>query len=84
MENVQVKTANYQSLHTTVNTWLNSEHVCLILKISVRTLVTYRQRGILPFSQIGRKIYYKASDIEEYLERHYIKANYQKVGEYGN
>ena len=51
-----------------------------MLMISKRTLQTYRDRGILPFSQISRKIYYKASDIDEYLDRHYIKANYQKGG----
>lgn len=60
--------------------WLTSDDVCKILLISKRTLVSYRAYGTIPFSQIGRKIYYKASDIDDYLERHYIKANYQKRG----
>jgi len=64
--------------YTIATTWLDSEQVCSLLRISVRTLVNYRQKGILPYSQIFRKIYYKASDIEEYLERHYVKAEYQK------
>lgn len=58
--------------------WLSSEEVCHVLMISNRTLQSYRDRGILPFAQIGRKIYYKSSDIEEYLDQHYIKSNYQK------
>jgi excisionase family DNA binding protein len=60
--------------------WLSSEEVCHLLMISKRTIQSYRDRGILPFAQIGRKIYYKASDIDEYLDHHYIKAVYQKGG----
>jgi MerR family transcriptional regulator, repressor of the yfmOP operon len=59
------------------NKWLSSEEVCHLLMISKRTLQTYRDRGMLPFAQIGRKIYYKASDIDEYLNLHYVKSNYQ-------
>jgi excisionase family DNA binding protein len=59
---------------------LSSDDVCNLLQVSKRTLQNYRDRGIIPFSQIGRKIYYKASDIEEYLSNHYIRAYYQKGG----
>ena len=64
--------------------WLSSEEVCYLLMISKRTLQSYRDRGILPFAQIGRKLYYKASDIQAYLELHYIKANYQKENHNAN
>ena len=40
--------------------WLSSDDVCRILRISKRTLQNYRDNRILPFSQVGRKIYYKA------------------------
>jgi MerR family transcriptional regulator, repressor of the yfmOP operon len=62
------------------NKWLSSDEVCHLLRISKRTLQSYRDHGILPFAQIGRKIYYKASDIDEYLNQHYIRARYQKEG----
>ncbi len=52
--------------------WLDNEDVCEILKISKRALQNYRGKGMLPFSQIGNKIYYKASDIEKHLENNYI------------
>lgn len=61
--------------------WLSSEDVCHLLMISKRTLQSYRDRGTLPFAQIGRKIYYKASAIDDYLEAHYITARVQKGGE---
>ena len=61
-----------------IGKWLSIEDVCRLLMISKRTLQSYRDRGILPFVQISRKIYFKASDLDDYMERHYIKANYQK------
>ena len=48
--------------------------------ISKRTLQNYRDRGILPFAQIGRKIYYKATDLDEFLESHHVRASFQKGG----
>lgn len=54
--------------------WLDIQDVCELLHISKRTLQSYRDRGILPFSQIGAKIYYKASDIQKHLEKHYKPA----------
>jgi excisionase family DNA binding protein len=63
-----------------IQKWLSNDDVCHLLMISKRTLQSYRDNGILPFAQIGRKIYYKASDIDDYLEAHYIKSSYQKEG----
>jgi excisionase family DNA binding protein len=60
--------------------WLSSEEVCHLLSISKRTLQSYRDRSILPYAQIGRKIYYKASDIDDYLDAHYIPLNVKKGG----
>ena len=44
--------------------WLDNQDVCLILNISKRTLQTYRDNGMLPYSQINHKIYYKPNDIK--------------------
>ena len=49
--------------------WLDNKQVCELLKISRRTLQTYRDTGKLPFSQIGRKCYYKATDIEQFINQ---------------
>ncbi len=54
--------------------WLDIQDVCELLHVSKRTLQSYRDKGILPFSQIGAKIYYKASDIQKHLEKHYKPA----------
>lgn len=54
--------------------WLDIQETCQLLKISKRTLQSYRDNGILSFSQIAGKIYFRAADIEEHLKKHYIKA----------
>jgi excisionase family DNA binding protein len=57
------------------DTWLDIQEVCFLLKISKRTLQTYRDKGVLPFSQVNGKIYFKASDIQKHLEYNYRKVN---------
>jgi len=49
--------------------WLNNGEVCEILKISPRTLQSYRDNGILPYSQIGHKCYYRVEDVEQIINR---------------
>jgi excisionase family DNA binding protein len=53
--------------------WMDNQDVCELLHISKRTLQHYRDSGKLPFSQIGAKIYYKASDIDAFLQSNYTK-----------
>ncbi len=55
--------------------WLDNQDVMLLLKISKRTLQSYRDERKVPFSQVGNKIYYKASDIEKFLKKNYQKIN---------
>ncbi len=42
--------------------------VCKLLNVSRRTLQNMRDNQTIKFRKAGRKIYYKARDIEEYLE----------------
>jgi hypothetical protein len=53
--------------------WLDIQEACSLLKVSKRTLQSYRNNKILPFSQIAGKIYFKASDIQLHLEKNYHK-----------
>ena len=54
--------------------WLDVSETCQVLKVSKRTLQNYRDNGILPFSQISGKIYFRAADIEEHLKKHMVEA----------
>lgn len=64
----EVKKLNTQNNPGFKEKWLVSDEVCLQLNISKRTLQNIRDQKTIPFSKIGKKIYYKASDIEKYLE----------------
>ena len=74
LDNLNKKIDAKNSPNPLNQTWLDIQDTCLLLKISKRTLQSYRDNGILPFSQIGGKIYFRANDIEEHLNRHYNKA----------
>ena len=41
-----------------------------IMNISKRTCQIWRDKNVIPYSQIGAKIYYKLSDILTLLENH--------------
>jgi hypothetical protein len=51
--------------------WLDNQDVMRALHISPRTLQTLRTNGILPFSRIGNKIYYRRQDILKILSDNY-------------
>ncbi len=59
--------------------WLTVEETCNYLNVSKRTLQSYRDNGILPFSQIGGKIYFEVSDLKTYLQKHYKPAFQNKT-----
>lgn len=42
--------------------------MCLAVKITKRTLQTYREKKIIPYTNVGGKYFYKESDIAAYLE----------------
>jgi hypothetical protein len=52
-----------------IEQWLNNREACELLKISQRTLQSYRDTGILPYSQIGHKCYYRVSDVEKLINQ---------------
>lgn len=54
--------------------WLDNQELMQLLKVSKRTAQHYRDSGLISFSQVGNKIYYKLSDVEELLKSHYNKA----------
>ena len=54
--------------------YLTDKEVSAWLKVSRRTLQDYRNNGILPYTQVGGKILYRASDIEKTLMKGYKEA----------
>ena len=51
--------------------YLSDKDLSQLLKISRRSLQDYRTKGKIPFYRVGGKILYRASDIENFLEKRY-------------
>ena len=58
--------------------WLDNQEVCDVLRINKKTLQAYRNKGILPFSRIKNKLFYKPEDVEKVLQSYY-HANSKKL-----
>lgn len=51
--------------------YLTGREVCQRLFVSPRTWQDYRDKGIIPYTQIAGKILYKLSDINRLLQENY-------------
>lgn len=49
--------------------WLTSKDMSELLGISLRTLQTYRDKGMIPYTQIGNKLYYNSTEIRQVLNK---------------
>ena len=58
-----------------LDTLLDGQDVMMKLHISPRTLQTLRTNGTIPYTRIGRKIYYFRQDIERLLKDNYVMFN---------
>jgi excisionase family DNA binding protein len=50
---------------------MSEREVALYLKVSARTIVNWRQRGIIPFFRIGRTIRYSREQVDRALMNRY-------------
>jgi excisionase family DNA binding protein len=71
---LQIKEAlNHKHEDDLSSAYIESKKVPKLLGISLKTWQTYRDKGIIPFIQFGSKIWVKRTDIDSFLEQHYIK-----------
>ena len=48
---------------------LDNQDLCLLLKVSKRTLQRFRSSGKLLYKRIGKKTYYLESDVHEFIQK---------------
>lgn len=60
----QVGSLQRQTEEKRLKPWLDAQDVCLMLNISTRTLQNYRDKGMLAYSLVGGKCYYRPADVE--------------------
>lgn len=64
------------------DTFLDNQEFLQLMNISKRTAQTWRDEGVISFSQIGSKIYYRMSDVQKLLDNNYRKAFSTKRNNY--
>ena len=64
----------YQNENKSNSFFLDNSQFIKLMGISQKTAQTWRDTGVVSFSQIGNKIYYRISDIQQLLNDNYIKA----------
>jgi excisionase family DNA binding protein len=57
------------------SSFIESKRIPKLLGISLKTWQTYRDKGQIPFIQFGSKIWVKRSDLEAFMNSHYVKAS---------
>lgn len=75
LENIEKCFMHFIKQQPLSDTLLDVDETCKLLKISKRTLQNYRDDGLLSYTQIGSKIYFRAADIDEFLKRHTRKVS---------
>jgi len=93
MEAVILSKEQYDHLITTINeiiikidiqnkipreVFIDNQEFLIMMKVSKRTAQTWRDEGKISYSQLGNKIYYKVSDVEDLLQNHYFKSYRRK------
>jgi 3-methyladenine DNA glycosylase Tag len=63
------------------NTWMSESQVCGYLKISTKTLQRLRKSGDISFSDVGKKHFYKVSEVKRLLERKAVKSSREYMRE---
>ena len=53
--------------------WLDSRELASKLHLSLRTIQRMRLKGVLPYSHLGKKFYYRRQDIEAILNANYTR-----------
>ena len=57
---------------------LDNQDLAFLLKVSFRTIQRYRTKGVLPYLNIGRKIYYRATDIRAFVRERADSQSYKQ------
>ena len=68
-----LEAVNNRNQSEMLNQWIESAEARKMLGVSQKTWQTYRDTRVMPFSQFGRKIYVKKSDLDSFMVSHYIK-----------
>ena len=72
MLNKKIEKLNISKNQLNGDTLLDNQDLCLLLKVSKRTLQRYRSSGILPYRRIRQKTYYLESDVHKFISQEFV------------
>jgi len=72
LDKIQQEVSNKQ--RSPEDTFIDNQEFIQVMNVSKRTAQSWRDEGIISFSQIGSKIYYRMSDVQALLDKHYKPA----------
>jgi excisionase family DNA binding protein len=78
LDQIYKKLDSIQKQKTLEGSLLTTKEACCVLKISLRSLQSYRDRGLIPFIQFGREVRFRQEDIQSFLNNFYIKTKHEK------
>lgn len=67
----EIKSALEKNPITPKKNFLDNKEFIELMNISKRTAQTWRDQGVIAFSQIGSKIYYQFGDIKKLLDKNH-------------
>lgn len=73
-----------RALHTTDkvlpedDNLLDNQDLCLLFKVSIKTLQRYRAIGVLPYFTLSGKVYYRASDVRAFIKERFNAVTLRK------
>lgn len=69
-----LKSSLVEKQKTPQDPFLDNQEFIQMMNISKRTAQSWRDDGVISFTQIGSKIYYRMSDVQKLLDSNYKKA----------
>jgi phage pi2 protein 07 len=70
----EIKSALTEKQKEPKDVFLDNQDFLQLMNISKRTAQSWRDEGIISFSQVGSKIYYRMSDVQKLLDSNYNQA----------
>ncbi len=77
LERIEMLNKKLEKINNTKNqidgdTLLDNQDLCLLIKVSNRTLQRYRSSGILAYRHIRQKTYYLESDVHKFISQEFV------------
>ena len=69
LSKIEKQLKGLDSSKSKLDEWLDNQDVCILMNISDRKLLSLRRKGLISFSRIDRKVYYKKDDILNYMRK---------------